>query len=106
MPRNPAKPGHFSNYGLSAEHDDDLSAWMQRRLRLTLWPHANAVDLDAIETAVLVEVQRRAEPREGRHKVADAVKAARRRMAEAARGWTGSEGGTQRARQGAFGAVR
>jgi len=39
MPRNPAKPGHFSNYGLSAEHDDDLSAWMRRRLRLALWPH-------------------------------------------------------------------
>jgi hypothetical protein len=37
IPRNPAKPGSFSNFGLSIEHDNDLSAWTRRRLRLVLW---------------------------------------------------------------------
>lgn len=90
MPRNPAKPGHFSNYGLSVEHDDDLSAWMRDGLRLALWPHANAADLDAVETAFLEEIL----PPLNLEKVftpwRDEVKAARKRMANEARGWTRS----------------
>lgn len=53
LPRNPNKPRHFSNFGLSAEHDERLSAWMKRRLRLALWPHAVAPVLDGVETEVL-----------------------------------------------------
>jgi hypothetical protein len=53
--RNPARPGHFSNFGLSAADDADLSAWMWQRLRLTLWPHDNIIALDRLETAVLQE---------------------------------------------------
>jgi hypothetical protein len=47
--------GYFSCYGLSVEHDDDLSQWMARRLRLALWPQSGA-KLAMIETAVLIEL--------------------------------------------------
>lgn len=53
IPRNPEKPSHFANYGLSPIHDEALSAWMRRRLKITLWPHDDASALDDIETAVL-----------------------------------------------------
>ena len=56
MPRNPEKPGHFSNFGLSVKDDEDLSAWMKRRLRLALWSHADAAVLDGIETELLKEL--------------------------------------------------
>ena len=57
VPRNPAKPGYFSNYGLTETDDDDLSAWMKSRLRLALWPHDAASDLDTVETYVLGQLQ-------------------------------------------------
>lgn len=53
MPRNPAKPGHFSNFGLSIKDDMELSSWMKRRLRLSLWPHGDSLALDGIESEVL-----------------------------------------------------
>jgi hypothetical protein len=55
VPRNPDNPGYFSCYGLSIEHDEDLSQWMARRLRLALWPQSG-VKLATIETAVLIEL--------------------------------------------------
>lgn len=56
VPRNPDKPGYFSNYGLSVKQDDALSAWMRRRLKITLWPHDHPAALDLIETDVLVKL--------------------------------------------------
>lgn len=53
MPRNPDKPGHFSSFGLSPDHDEDLSTWMKRRLRLAVWPYEDPGVLDGIETEVL-----------------------------------------------------
>jgi hypothetical protein len=38
IPRNPAKPGHYSNYGLTCEQDRELSSWMGERLLLSCWP--------------------------------------------------------------------
>jgi hypothetical protein len=62
---------------------------MRRRLRLALWPHSNAADLDGVETVVLQEIL----PPLNLDKVftpwRDAVKAARKRMADDARGSTG-----------------
>lgn len=52
-PRNPDKPSHFANYGLSPGDDAKLSDWMRRRLSVSLWPHDDASPLDGIETAVL-----------------------------------------------------
>lgn len=87
VPRNPAKPGHFSNFGLSVEHDEDLSGWMRQRLRLALWPHDVTAELDEIETGALVEFV----PPLNLVKVAtpwrSQVKAARRVLADEARTW-------------------
>lgn len=88
MPRNPANPGHFSNFGLSIDHDDDLSAWMRGRLRLALWPHDVVADLDTIETHILRELlpplnlDKVITPWRGQ------VKAARRVLATEASAWT------------------
>jgi hypothetical protein len=86
MPRNPSNPGHFSSYGLSVAHDDDLSTWMARRLQLALWPR-NVDDLGAIETAVLVELV----PPLNIEKVVtpwrSQVKLARKTLAQEARAW-------------------
>ena len=46
---------HSSNFGLSVEHDNDLSCWMRQRLRLALWRHDMTTELDEIETQALVE---------------------------------------------------
>lgn len=90
VPRNLAKPGHFANYGLFEAHDSDLSAWMRRRLRLCVWPHDVAGDLDGIETAVLEQL----EPPLNLSKVItpwrDQVKAARALLAAEARVWAPS----------------
>ena len=87
VPRNPAKPGNFSNYGLTETDDDDLSAWMKSRLRLALWPHDAASDLDTVESYVLGQLQ----PPLNLDKVItpwrDQVKAARRLLAAEARAW-------------------
>ena len=37
VPRNPKRPGHFSNYGLSPVDDEKLTAWMRENLRLSVW---------------------------------------------------------------------
>lgn len=57
IPRNPAKPGHFSSFGLSEIDDDALSRWMEDRLRLSIWPHLVVKQLDGIETEVLRRLQ-------------------------------------------------
>lgn len=88
IPRNPAKPGHFSNFGLTEEHDHDLSAWMKDRLTLALWPHDDVAALDAVETQALQQLV----PPLNLAKVAtpwdDQVKAARKVLATEARAWT------------------
>lgn len=87
VPRNPDKPGYFSNYGLGEVHDDDLSWWMEARLRLALWPHDAVAELDTIETDVLCQLL----PPLNLDKVVTPwrhrVKAARRLLAAEARAW-------------------
>lgn len=87
MPRNPAKPGYFSNFGLSEAHDGDLSVWMRSRLRLALWPHDVVAELDTIETDVLgqllppLNLDKVVTPWRGQ------VKSARKVLAAEARAW-------------------
>jgi hypothetical protein len=50
--RNP-QPAARQSDGASDEHDEDLSLWMKRRLRLAICPHENASALGALETEVL-----------------------------------------------------
>lgn len=87
MPRNPEKPGHYSNFGLSPADDEDLSAWMRRRLRLALWPHADVDELDQVETLVVTRLV----PPLNLDKVVTPwmgqVKAARKVLAQQARDW-------------------
>jgi hypothetical protein len=89
MPRNPDNPSHFANFGLSCEHDKDLSSWMRDQLKLALWPHADPAELDAIETAVLAELL----PPLNLAKVTtpwrDQVSTARKGLAKQARDWGG-----------------
>ena len=55
VPRNPAKPGHFSNYALVLAHDEKLTKWMLANLRLGTWSPGDveSVVLDEWETKVL-----------------------------------------------------
>lgn len=88
IPRNPERPSHFNKYGLSVAHDDDLSAWMQRRIRISLWSHDDVAVLDATETAVL----KRLVPPLNLNKVEtpwrQQVKRARAVLTEQARTWS------------------
>ncbi|WFR65837.1 hypothetical protein P9139_11780 [Curtobacterium flaccumfaciens] len=43
VPRNPAKPGHFSNFALRPEDEVRLTAWMHEALRLSVWPKPDTV---------------------------------------------------------------
>lgn len=87
IPRNPDKPGHFANFGLSVHHDDRLSKWMRRELRLAVWAHSDVPALDTIETGVLKALL----PPLNINKVVtpwrSQVKSARARLAQQAREW-------------------
>lgn len=37
IPRNPEKPDHFANYGLTPESDARLTEWMHQHLSLAVW---------------------------------------------------------------------
>lgn len=88
MPRNPAKPGHFANFGLSEADDYDLSLWMQLHLRLALWPHADVAALDAIETDVLATLLPPLNLDKVRTPWRQQVRDARKVLADQARTWT------------------
>jgi hypothetical protein len=59
IPRNTAKPGYFSNYGLSAAHDAALTQWMREHLHLAVWPKPVDCEftLGQVEGALLLELQ-------------------------------------------------
>lgn len=88
IPRNPANPGHFSNYGLSVEHDLALAAWMHEHLTIAVWPsNAGSSELRAVESAVIA---RWTPPLNlaGNPRPASGLSAARAAMAAEARVWT------------------
>lgn len=84
-PRNLANPGAFANFGLEPAGDARLTDWMLEHLRLAVWTSANDVSLDAVETAVLLELG----PPLNIDKVTTPwrpmVRAARKRLADQAR---------------------
>lgn len=90
VPRNPANPGHFSNFGLELEGDERLTEWMRSHLRLAVWakPRALNLSLSAVETGVLAHWQPPLNLSKVRHPL-PRLKAARKRMATQAR--TGSD---------------
>lgn len=57
VPRNSARRGNFSNYGLLPDQDEDLSSWMRQHLRLACWasPEEFTIEeLRRVERDVLV----------------------------------------------------
>jgi GIY-YIG catalytic domain len=87
IPRNSDRPGHFSNFGLSIKDDDDLSAWMRRRLRLAIWPHLDAAALNGIETEVLKKMLLPLNLNKVVTPWQTQVKSARKLLAQQAREW-------------------
>lgn len=85
IPRNPARPERFANYGLSPEHDEVLTAWMRTRLTLAVWPDDGLVELSAIERAVLRAWQPPLNLKDVETPWTARVRDARRRMAAEAR---------------------
>lgn len=59
IPRNPAKPHHFANYGLSAAHDAALTRWMREHLELAAWPKPSTCEfsLAEVEGALVLELE-------------------------------------------------
>jgi hypothetical protein len=54
VPRNPAKPGHFSNYGLTPDGDARLTAWMHERLSLAVWERPALFEQRLIKVEVAI----------------------------------------------------
>lgn len=54
VPRNPAKPERFSNYGLAREDDISLTEWMRDAFTLSVWFAPTGVTLKSVEKEVLV----------------------------------------------------
>jgi hypothetical protein len=89
VPRNPAKPAYFANYGLTAEHDAVLTKWMRERLELATWgkPDDCAFALGTIERALLGQLLPPLNIKDVVTPWTGKVKAARAVMAAEARAW-------------------
>ena len=86
VPRNLAKPDGSANFALDQASEIRLSNWMQTHLLLSSWTKPDGAVLDEVETAGVsrlrppLNLDKVGEPR-------DRLRAARRRMAAAARAW-------------------
>jgi hypothetical protein len=87
IPRNPAKPGYFANYGLAPSDDAKLSAWMRERLQIAVWPRHRTGSLEDIERAILKQLNPPLNIAGVRHAHRASLQAARRVMADQARSW-------------------
>lgn len=90
VPRNPAKPGYFANYGLIGAHDSSLTRWMKERLQLAVWPKPAAcqLGLGEIEAALLIMLEPPLNLQGVVTPWTTKVKAARAVMAGEARTWS------------------
>jgi hypothetical protein len=86
-PRNPAKPGYFSNYGLSPEDDAKLTRWMRDRLELAIWASDAARPLSEIESDVLQRWNPPLNINGVKHRWQSFLRAERSVMADQARVW-------------------
>ena len=87
MPRNPAAPGYFHNYGLSATDDAKLTAWMLRRLRIAVWPASDGVVLEDLERRILGTLKPPLNLKDVVTPWSNFVSARRRVMAKEAESW-------------------
>jgi hypothetical protein len=95
IPRNTARPGYFSNYGLSASHDAALTRWMREQLRLAVWPTPLDCEftLGQVEMALVVKLLTPLNLQGVVTSWTAQVKAARAVMAEEARAWAAERQG-------------
>jgi hypothetical protein len=88
VPRNPERPGHFANYGLTIGDDAKLTEWMWGRLSLAVWPARPGSALKKVERGVVILLDPPLNieylPRPTRRDLSSARKA----MADDARRWT------------------
>jgi hypothetical protein len=91
VPRNPARPAHFSNYGLSPGDDQKLTEWMKESLRLAVWLKPDALDMELvdIERAVLARLQPPLNLKDVLTPWTRNIKEARKLLADEARAWSG-----------------
>ena len=87
MPRNPARPGYFSNYGLELEGDARLTAWMRAHLTLAVWPAPPGTGLAMVEGAVITKLSPPLNLAGVLTPWSSTLSMARARMADAARRW-------------------
>lgn len=87
MPRNPAKPGYFSNFGVEPDGDERLTRWMRERLTLATWPRPVSVSVAAAESAVLAALEPPLNLAKVSTRWSGHVSVARARMAARARTW-------------------
>jgi hypothetical protein len=88
MPRNPAKPGHFSNYGLSPSDDSRLTDWMRAHLEIAVWVTDRTQPLREIERDVLRRLNPPLNIQGVDHRWKARVQECRATMAAEARAWT------------------
>jgi len=87
VPRNVSKPGHFANFGLSAEDDEKLTEWMRDRLDIAVWVTDHATPLTVVERNVLRALNPPTNILNVDHRWKSWVKAERKVMADQARAW-------------------
>jgi hypothetical protein len=86
-PRNPTKPGHFSNYGLSDADDIKLTQWMRHKLEIADWVWDCSRTLGEIEGDVLSRLNPPINIAGVDHRWKAHLRHRRRVMADQARAW-------------------
>jgi len=88
IPRNPARPGHFTRFALSPPHDARLTAWMRAQLWIAVWVAPEGCQLKTIEDCLKVSWLPPLNLDNG-SRWQDAVRAERAAMADQAERWAG-----------------
>jgi hypothetical protein len=88
MPRNPAKPGHFSSYGLSPSDERRLTEWMRAHLEIAVWVTDRSRPLREIERDVLRSLNPPLNIQGVDHRWKARVQISRAVLAADARSWT------------------
>lgn len=87
IPRNPPKPGYFSNYGLAPHDDERLSRWMSTQLAIATWAPESLVALAVVEMKIVRSWLPPLNLAGVRTPWTDYVSSKRRVMAQEARAW-------------------
>jgi hypothetical protein len=87
IPRNPQKPGYFSNYGLSPENDRKVTKWMLEHLLLGVWAPASITTLRLVEVGVIQRLEPPLNLTGATTNWTSQIRVARKAMAEEARRW-------------------